>query len=182
MATEGQDGRPGRIPRAAATGERPRDADERGQRTTRADVLTAQFPWERAPPPSSPPTTATTISFLLLLLLLPSLLIAPANKSSSRLPLTRLAASSCVHFLAEPSHELRLNLSCSKVHVSSVSKCVCVCLCVCVCVCVFTLVMHISMCDMLVSFFNQGPRASRGEYEGGGGMLSNRVAFCSARE
>ena len=73
-------------------GERPRDADERGQCITRTDVLTAQFPWEQAPPPSSTlssPTSTANIS-----LLLPSLLIALAKAWQA--PLIRLAASLCV--------------------------------------------------------------------------------------
>ncbi|KAG8014572.1 Protein CutA-like protein [Nibea albiflora] len=43
-------------------GERPRDADERGQRITRTDVLTAQFPWEQAPPITTAPTTSSSSS------------------------------------------------------------------------------------------------------------------------
>lgn len=71
---------------SSCVGERPRDANERGQHTTRTDVLTAQFLWEPAPTPPLP--TTTNIS-----LLLPSLLIAPARAWQA--PLMPLASSLC---------------------------------------------------------------------------------------
>lgn len=92
---------------SSCVGERPRDANERGQRTTRTDVLTAQFLWEPAPthPLPSPSHYHQHI---------PPPSIAPhcscksltSSSNASRFVFMRVQA-----FLVELSHQLQLNLS-----------------------------------------------------------------------
>lgn len=89
-------------------GERPRDADERGQRITRTDVLTAQFPWEQAPP-HTPHRTPHHHQHI------PPPPIAPhcSCKSLTSSANTSRCVFMCAHaFLVELSHQLQLNLSC----------------------------------------------------------------------
>lgn len=90
---------------SSCVGERPRDANERGQHTTRTDVLTAQFLWEPAPTHPSPSHYHQHI---------PPPSIAPhcscksltSSSNASRFVFMRVQA-----FLVELSHQLQLNLS-----------------------------------------------------------------------
>lgn len=124
---------------SSCVGEKPQDANERGQHTTRTDVLTAQFLWEPAPHPH-PLLTTTNISLLLL-----SLLIALAKAWQAPLMLLPSSFMRAQALLVELSHQLQLYLS-------SPSACV---------KCVFMrkgarVWISACTCGVLVFFFNQG--------------------------
>lgn len=119
--------------------ERPQDAKQRGQRITRTDVLTAQFPWEQTPP--TLPTTITTTNIT------PPPPPPPPPPSSSPPPI--LPHCSCKSLTRSPNMLCRVfmpmpwwrgpDISCSSIHhplnacVKHLSLYVCVYVRACVC-------------------------------------------------